>query len=300
VRSRCVTTPFPGSGDKSAFDASHVYSKAKEAAAKRAIDLQTIGGDYSRSAEISLTNEDYLKKLIEIGSRHKQRVSESAKAMQFFIIRGGAEGVFPRELENERADRIEIPWRTTSRKQVKALFDVNDILTVFDPSGSLVSAAILARPLNIPATHWTEKTANKIYNSWHNKDVSIYRNTHWFKEQKNGRPPGQGVIYLGLAVDDGFRKTTAVDIHKTEDSNGCILIVDDETPADRSAKDTQGRTMPVFDKIQKKLVDVPLKQIDVFEPKLIVDTLKAVGMKPEDVRDGRNIHLGIMHTVEIK
>jgi hypothetical protein len=39
----------------------------EEASTKRAIDLQIIGGDYSRSDEISPENEDYLKKLIELG-----------------------------------------------------------------------------------------------------------------------------------------------------------------------------------------------------------------------------------------
>src|ERR1700757_3535802 len=117
VRARCTIAPFPGSGDKSAFDGSHVYSKAKEAATKRAIDLQIIGGDYSRSGEISLENEDYLKKLIEIGSRHKQKVSESTKyGLQFFIIHGGGEGLLPPQNEDKNAGRTTASGHATSGK----------------------------------------------------------------------------------------------------------------------------------------------------------------------------------------
>jgi hypothetical protein len=294
LRARCSTTPFPGSGDKSAFDASHIYSQAKEAATKRAIDLEIIGGDYDRSDEISLKNEDYLKKLIEIGSRHKQKVSAHARNLQFFIIHGGGEGLLPtgEGLENKNAGRMEEAGETTDGKPETDLYDKNDIITVFDKNGDVVSAARLERPLSIPG-YWTEKTANKVYNSWHNKDVFIYRNDYFFKLP----PLGDGVIYLGLGVDDGFRGRATVDLHKQEATNGCIFIVDDKTPTDLSAKDKQGRTVSVMDK--GKHVDVPLKEIDVFEPALIVDVLKAKGMKPEDMKDHRK-YLGTMHIVEIK
>lgn len=295
VRAKCSTTPFPGSGDKSGFDGSHVYSKAKEAATKRAIDLQIIGGDYSRSGEISLENKDYLKKLIELGSGRKQRVSETAHKLQFFIIHGGGEGLLPTGLEDKNAGRMEEPGQTTDGKPETDLYDKNDILAVFDKTGDLVSAALLERPLMIPG-YWTEKTANKVYNSWHNKDVFIYRNTFFFKQH----PLGEGVIYLGLAVDDGFReKHIVVDMHKQEDTDGCIFIVDSVKP-DRDAKDKRGRTLPVFDKAKRKMVDVPLKEIDIFEPKLIVDTLNSIGVKPEDVKENHSKHLGTMHIVQIQ
>ena len=302
IRAKCSTTPFPGRGDKSAFDKSHVYSRAKEAATKRAIDLQIIGGDYSRSGEISLENEDYLKKLIELGSGGKQKVSETSRRLQFYIIHGGGEGFLNSNDGIQDAGRTTGSGQATDGASTENLNDLNDIIAVFDGDGHLVSAAALKRPLRIP-NRWSEKAANEVYGSWHNKNVSIYRNTYWFKKQEKGRPVGWGVIYLGLAVADGHRGsgpgTITIDIHKTESTNGCILIVDNNTP-DRWALDTRGSTLPVFDKTKKKLVDVPLKQIDVFEPKLIVDILKAKGMKPEDVKESRQIDLGVMHVVEIK
>src|ERR1700722_13412188 len=57
------------------FDSDHVYSKAPEAARKRTIDLQIIGDDYSRSSEISIGNEAYLKQLIKIASGGNKEVS---------------------------------------------------------------------------------------------------------------------------------------------------------------------------------------------------------------------------------
>jgi hypothetical protein len=302
VRAKCTIAPFPGSGDKSAFDRSHVYSKAKEAATKRAIDLQIIGGDYSRSGEISLENEDYLKKLIELGSGRKQKVSETARRLQFYIIHGGGEGFLNSNDSTQDAGRTAGSGQATDGASTENINDLNDVIAVFDGDGHLLSAAALKRPVRIPH-RLSEKKANEVYDSWHNKSVSIYRNNYWFKKQATGRPVGWGVIYLGLAVADGHRGSgpgsITIDIHKTESTNGCILIVDDNTP-DRWAPDTQGRTLPVYDKTKRKVVDVPLKQIDVFEPKLIVDVLQAKGMKPEDVKENHHVDLGIMHIVEIK
>jgi hypothetical protein len=48
------------------------------------------------------------------------------------------------------------------------------------------------------------------------------------------------------------------------------------------------------------MVDVPLKEIDIFEPKLIVDTLNSIGVKPEDVKENHSKHLGTMHIVQIQ
>ena len=65
-----------------------------------------------------------------------------------------------------------------------------------------------------------------------------------------------------------------VDIHKQEQTNGCIFIVDPNTP---------------------KLGDAAL---DLFEPQLIVDVLAAIGKRPDQVRG--TIWLGIMRVVDIK
>jgi hypothetical protein len=278
VRAKCSTMPFPGSGDKSAFDGNHVYSQAKEAATKRAIDLQIIGGDYSRTGEISLENEDYLKKLIELGSRRTQKVSDqAASGMQFFIIQGGGEGLLPHAYENKNAGRVPASGQGTNGKSNQRIYDVNDVIAVFDSGGHLVSAARLIRPLNVPG-ELREKTAEKVYNSWHKKNVSIYRNTYFYDLG--------GIMYLGLSVDDGFRGSgkgsVTIDLHKKEDTNGCIFIADRHTPR-KDELDADGKRL-----------------LNSWEPRLIVDILKAKGMAPEDVKKHHQYHLGIVYTVKIQ
>ena len=79
-------SPAPGSVGagaanpaKSAFDRAHGYSLAPEARRKRAIDMQIIGGDYTKNGVVSLDNEGYLKELIQIASaREKYGSIESA------------------------------------------------------------------------------------------------------------------------------------------------------------------------------------------------------------------------------
>lgn len=275
----CTTTKLPGK-NKSKFDSEHIYSQAKEALTKRAIDLQIIGGDYNRSGEISLDSEDYLKKLIDLGSGHTQKVSAKGTALQFFIIHGGGEGLLP---PGEGAEKLDAghtpgPGQTTDNKNTNNIYDVNDIIAVFDRSGGLVSSGYLIRPLFVP-NHLSEKTANEVYNSWNSKPVYIYRNTHWYDTVG-------GVMYLGLAVADGHRGSAPgsvnIDMHKTEQTLGCIWIHDPDTPA-LNLRDKDGKRV-----------------LDSFEPKLIVDILKAKGMAPEDVKAHRTYSLGAMHTVDIK
>lgn len=205
---------------KKKFDTDHVYSLAPEAARKRDIDLQIIGDDYSKSAQISITNEDYLKKLIKLASSGTQEVSDRAKKIQFYIIRGGGEGFLSDSLANTDARNFVSGGVTTDPKQqaTRFRFDLNDLLAVFDPKGKLIGAALLQRPIFVPG-RWSEKTANDIYNAWDNKEVSIYKNTH----------PGW-IPYLGLVIDDGMKKRGWVDLHKQEATNGCIFIVDPSTP----------------------------------------------------------------------
>ena len=179
---------------KAKFDREHVYSQAREAVRKRDIDLQIIGDDYSRSAEIRLDNGNYLKELIRLGSNGKQEVSGSARKIQFFIIRGGAEGFLPPDMAGKDASNVVFPGATTDgKKSSEFRFDNNDLLAVFDPKGKLIRAALLQRPTSITG-RWTQKTANAIYNAWNNKEVSIYRNNNF------------DVQYLGLVVDDGMKK----------------------------------------------------------------------------------------------
>jgi hypothetical protein len=309
VRAGCTLTPVAGGAQKVEFDRTHVYSGAREAAAKRALDLKIIGGDYSRGGEISLDNGNYLEQLIELASG-APRVSQYAKSLQFFIIQGGGEGFLPEHIDDQYADTTPVGqmnagrmrkrgWTTDGKPEID-LYDENDIIAVFDSSGGFVSAARIERPVSIPGW-WGEGTAKKVNNNWDNKPVSIYRNTYWFKLQKPSRPVGQGVIYLGLAVHEHYRSSEhiTVDIHKQENTNGCILIVDRNTPKDLEKLDPQGRTLAAFDKTQGKVVPVPLKEIDLFEPKFIVDILGAVGKAPEDVKEHANLPLGITHIIRI-
>ena len=255
---------LPTNPDKVKFDKEHLYSMAPEAARKRAIDLQIISGDYSRGREISMENEAYLKQLIEIASHGKQNVGASGKGnLQFFIIRGGAEGFLPAWLAKQDASNVVMPGETTSGKStITFRFDDNDMLAVFDSGGTLVSSARLERPLFITGV-WSQRTADKVYNSWNMKEVFIYKNTSF------------DIPYLGLGVKDGMRgKTATVDLHKQEATNGCIFIVDPNTPA------------------------LDNSNLGKFEPKLIIDILKKTGRKVDDVKS--RVSLGVMRVVTIK
>lgn len=245
---------------KAAFDRDHVYSMAPEAARKRDIDLQIIGDDYKRSREITITSEAYLKELIRLGSRGKQSVSIDAKKIQFFIIRGGAEGFLSSAFATLNAGDVSDRGESTSKKVTTNRVDFNDVMAVFEPSGKLIRAVFLIRPLQIPGI-WSEGTANEVYNAWHNKEVSIYRNTRFL------------VPYLGLVVDDGKKHRGWVDIHKKEQTNGCIFITDPDTPP------------------------LHTPELDTFEPKLIHEILATIGKTPDQVKG--TIRLGIMKLVDI-
>lgn len=231
-----------------------------EAARKRDIDLQIIGDDYRRGGELTITSEAYLKELIRLGSRGKQTVSTAAKKIQFFIIRGGAEGFMHSDFAKLNAGRVSSEGEGTNKKKSTNLYDYNDVMAVFEPGGKLIRTVFLIRPLQIPG-RWSEGTANDIYNAWHNKEVSIYRNTNF------------AVPYVGLVVDDGMKKRGWVDLHKEEQTNGCIFISDPDTP------------------------DLHTPELDTFEPKLIHEVLAVIGKTPDQVKGA--IRLGIMKLVDI-
>jgi len=254
-----MTKLFPKA--KADFDRAHVYSKSKEAARKRDIDMQIIGDDYTRGAEISLTSEKYLKELIRLGSGGRQQVSNRAKKIQFFIVRGGGEGFLPAFLANDTAGDFAVDGSTTDGKKNRTRFDMNDMLAVFDPQGKLIGAALLQRPISIPGT-WSEWAANEVYNAWNVKEVSIYRNANF------------SIPYLGLVVDDGKKGVGWVDMHKQEATNGCIFIVDENTP------------------------DLDSTALPDFEPKLIVDILASIGKRADQVKG--MIRLGVLRVVDIK
>lgn len=223
-----VAKPDPA---KAQFDTAHGYSLAPEARRKRAIDLEIIGSDYAKSGEISIDSETYLKRLIEIASEGRRKVQSSGKGsnLQFFIIRGGAEGFLPDDLRKIDARNNVTNWTGTDGKVGETDFDENDLLAVFDASGNLIAAARLRRPTFVQG-QISRPTAAAVYEAWAGKTVLVYKN----------ETPGW-IPYLGLALDDGFRdgsnntvhpgEKVSIDLHKEEQTNGCIFIVDPATPA---------------------------------------------------------------------
>jgi len=258
---------------KEAFDKAHGYSLAPEARRKRAIDLEIVGGDYTKTGEVRIDSEEYLKKLIDIGSRGRQKILTKAREMQFFIVRGGAEGFLPDDLRKTDARKIVTHWPGTDGKQHESDFDENDLLAVFDDGGTLIGSARLRRPTLVQSSSGiTPATAARVYDAWAGKRVFIYRNER----------PGW-IPYLGLGLDDGFRDGSAneghkvvIDLHKEEQTNGCIFIVHDDpgkTPA------------------------VGTPELRTFEPSLIKKILAAKSLDQAKFK-GR-VNLGTMHLVDI-
>jgi hypothetical protein len=92
-----MSTPNPAA-DKAAFLASHVYSKAPEADAKRRIDEALMGNDFANRDKIDMDDEDYLKELIYLatGGRRVVMMGARGKGLQFYMIKGGGEGFLPK------------------------------------------------------------------------------------------------------------------------------------------------------------------------------------------------------------
>jgi hypothetical protein len=259
------------------YNAEHVYSKAPEAVTKRRIDLHIIGNDYRRGSEVSLDNEAYLRSLVQIASGAP--VGSVLNGLQFFNIRGGAEGFLPPSMLRRDARRVADVSSPTGGPAQASVFDYNDLLVVFDDDGSLISAARLERPIAVPG-YITESTANEVYDAWDGQEVFVYRNTNF------------DIPYIGLGVRDGFRYGTrtpsrwkkgvtgevVIDIHKQEETNGCIFILDKATP---------------------EFTDKDHKKLDRFEPQLIKDVLAATGHTLASIGGGE-VTLGVMHVIEIK
>ena len=248
-----------------------VYSKGPKANVKRDLD-EDILADNS-SAWLDMGDPTYLRALIERASAGKKRVSDSARGLQFFIIRGGGEGFLEPGWENWDASRyVQMRPVESAHPQDKGsmVMDYTDLLVVFDPHGNLVSSALLERPLsiNFPDCHWREAKANSVYEAWDQCPVGIY----W-----NG---GYDITYYGLYVDDklGYRATgICVDMHKRECTSGCIFIADDKTP--ECPKDDTDLSA--------------LRHLNSFEPQLIRDVQRSIGAKEKK-------RIGIMHMVDMK
>jgi hypothetical protein len=238
-----------------ALIATHTYSKAAEAGPKLQIDMAIVDGDVSNLAKIDMKSEAYLKELIAKASGGARTVKNAAKGLQFFMIKGGGEGFLDPSYFGTDASRVMTVSATTgSAGGVTMIFDNNDLLAVFDRTGKLIGSALLLRPIVItdPSRRnphmWTEITANRIYDAWDGRPVNLYRNENF------------DIKYYGLRVDDSLgwydSGRVRVDLHKQEATNGCIFIVDPNTP-------------PLSD---------PAK-LNLFEPQLIKDIQSHVGAR---------------------
>lgn len=246
-----------------------VYSTSNDATKKKQID------DEIRAATpVKMDDPVYLKKLIQKCADGGQGVADHARGLQFFIVKGGGEGFLSGAYAGKDASRVIIlggSTTATSAAPMTFVFDDNDLLVAFDKQGNFINSALLRRPLSInnawPVV-WTEDTANKVYDSWDNAPVSLYKNTNFGPKSRF-----HGIDYFGLRVDDpqGFyaKNIARIDIHKTEATNGCIFIVDDATPAysDKAA-------------------------LNIFEPQFIKDVQRAVGAPTGE-------GIGTMHMLDV-
>jgi hypothetical protein len=169
--------------------------------------------------------EDYLRLLIQRGSRGRLQVVSHARGLQFFIVRGGAEGFLSRDLTAGDPSHVE---------EQGGLFNYEDLLAVFSAEGRLVGSSKLKRPLRLapdPAHGfggWSQGRAEAVYRSWDGRDVGIYYNTN-FVIQRNGH--SESDAYWGLKVDDPFRARkgedrVVMDIHKLAYTLGCVMLDD--------------------------------------------------------------------------
>ena len=154
----------------------------------------------------------------------------------------------------------------------KSIWDYNDILIVFDKTGKLIGSSLLERPTFISIKF--ETMANIVYNSWNNKTVGIYKNSTFT------------IKYLGLYVNDGYRISCPIDIHKREATNGCMFIAEDAPPMPSKTNDTE------------QLYKEKENALSNFEPKLINSILSYIVKKPEDITED-GITLGIMKMIDL-
>ena len=87
------------------YNSSHIYSKAPEASAKRAMDLEIMENDFANGDRIDMHSEDYLKELIKRASNGKFSVNGGSQGIEFFIVRGGGEGFLDPWYRDKDANR---------------------------------------------------------------------------------------------------------------------------------------------------------------------------------------------------
>ncbi len=244
-----------------------VFSAAPEAIKKRIVDGKIVAMPEFKNKFLFMWQEEYLKALIDVASEGKVQVLPLAVGLQFFIVRGGAEGFLDPWYKGKDASRVVVgDTVTTSGKAGTVMtFVDHDFLIVFTAAGKLIGNAILRRPIAISHPDiWHEWTAKRVFDAWDGRLVSIYRNTRF------------DVAYYGLWVDDklGLYRSGAVriDMHKEEATNGCIFIQDRATP--EYSPDN-------------------LKALSEFEPKLIRDIQEAAGAKVK-------LHIGTIRVITMR
>ncbi len=257
--------------EKAAFMRSHVYSTAPEADPKLRIDQALMGGDFANRDRIDMDDEDYLKQLIYLATGGRRVVRMGVKGLQFFMIKGGGEGFLPPRYRGKDASRHLVGDGATTDNSsggITMIFDNNDLLAVFGGDGKLIGSALLKRPIMItdPSAKdphvWTEGKANRIYDAWDGRPVTLYRNEFF------------DIDYYGLMIQDklGWYASgyVQVDLHKQEKTNGCIFIVDPDTPS----------------------LAHPAR-LSRFEPQLIKDIQEKIGARTKS-------NIGTMQVIEIK
>jgi hypothetical protein len=270
-----------------------VYSKSPEAGRKRVIDLEIMGFNFIRIAAVAvdIENEDYLKQLIDRASNGMVKVSDHTDKLQFFIIKGGAEGFLNSSHDGVDASRmVEGRKRDTDGKPgTEMTLDDTCLLAVFNRLGGLIGSALLIRPIIVitpdDPTKWTEPTANAVFDAWDKSPVSLYHNRNFEVE------------YFGLWMDDtagfyrgrhqGRVRQARIDIHKDEATDGCILIIQDGTPP---LPDNLG---PHPTAAQVALHQAALDKLNHFEPKLIQDIQAVIKAKTRE-------NIGMMRVIKIK
>src|SRR6266852_3733707 len=140
------------------------YSTSADAAKKQQIDDDIA----KQNIPIDMHDEDYLKALVAACSEGKSKVVGNAHGLQFFIVKGGAEGFLDHDRYKDKdASRMqEGDTSTLSGASSSYVYDENDLLITFDKSGKLIGATQMRRPLSIvgdPEHRWTEPTANRVY-----------------------------------------------------------------------------------------------------------------------------------------
>jgi hypothetical protein len=269
-----------------------VYSKSPEAGRKRVIDLEIMGLNLLNKANVDITKEDYLKQLIDMASNGMVTVGDHTAKLQFFIIKGGAEGFLDQaSYDGIDASRLVEGGMVTTDGQpgTEMTFDDTCLMAVFNRLGRLIGATLLRRPIIVitpdDPTKWTEPTANGVFDAWDKSPVSLYHNKNFEVE------------YFGLWMDDtagfyrgrhqGRVKQARIDIHKEEATNGCIFIVEDGTPP---LPDDLG---PHPTAAEIALHKAALNKLNQFEPKLIQDIQGVIKAKT-----GENF--GTMRVIKIK